>query len=571
MIPSLLNLASKYNPFESAEQRKARLMAPVLELKQHVEQWRGSINDAISKLRWEERRLKQMNRLRERAEVLKQIEAYVLSRDKAERQLARFRMIELKVSHGEMMEKMTLALDSMGKQMQQIVKGIRPERTLQRLETSMDKLDVVEKAFDKVFDVLAERESEALAETHGVESELNLEDFVEESPPGKAEVRDWEEELSLEDTVGRKCNEDSEAFVSVSSPRQASPVQREPVAPPSASHVSGLTQSERLDEMENLLNRLAERSKASAAEGEALTARRTNSAPQRNASREEWGENQMNSGANGQAATEDAFAGIIGMAREKAKIEEALRLYRARDLYPEFDAGLKRADYNLLIGPPGTGKTTLARAAAKRLGVRFFELSMEALLSTNVANTQKAILQAFDELPRGELYVLLVDEIDSIARKGLGGVKAAAAEALRLGMDRLSDSGQAMILFGCTNEERDALLDRITSRFGGSIYVLPPDEASRAAYLGKLFDEIPCSVSEAVDVAELARRYEGRSMRDLTELKRRLYEIGKLKTIDAAGAVALLDPSDIALAESCMAEPLPLAVRRRFEQLAQRM
>ncbi len=172
----------------------------------------------------------------------------------------------------------------------------------------------------------------------------------------------------------------------------------------------------------------------------------------------------------------------------------------------------------LLQGPPGTGKTHLARTFAAASGATFFQLSEADFRSTVIGGASKAVRDRWAQAAAAERAVIFLDECEGVMGRR-GGVESdtGAAEALRTLLplwDGETDNSN-IFLIGATN--RPELIDSaIISRFGASIYLPMPDQATRQAILRRAltsYELLPdlCSAEQA----RLGRETVGLSGRDL--------------------------------------------------------
>jgi SpoVK/Ycf46/Vps4 family AAA+-type ATPase len=182
----------------------------------------------------------------------------------------------------------------------------------------------------------------------------------------------------------------------------------------------------------------------------------------------------------GQIIEPRAWADLAGMEETKALIEQRVVLPLAEpDLAARHGVVPPRAV--VLFGPPGTGKTTFAKAAAGRLGWPFVELFPSRLAAAGPGRAG-ALREFFDQVEDVEHLVLFIDEVDEIAgpratrpdTEGVTNELLKAIPAFRGREDRL--------LVCATNSVRD--LDPALLRPGRFDYVLPigpPDAAARAS------------------------------------------------------------------------------------------
>ena len=141
----------------------------------------------------------------------------------------------------------------------------------------------------------------------------------------------------------------------------------------------------------------------------------------------------------------------------------------------------------LLYGPPGCGKTHLARATAGELGANFFSLALNEILDMYIGNSEKNLAQLFETARAKAPSVLFIDEIDAMGVKR-GSVQSASIRMMvtqfLTEMDGISSNNDKLLILGATNEpwSVDSALRR-PGRFDRIIFVPPPDKEARAEIL----------------------------------------------------------------------------------------
>lgn len=175
----------------------------------------------------------------------------------------------------------------------------------------------------------------------------------------------------------------------------------------------------------------------------------------------------------------------------------------------------------LLHGPPGTGKTRLARAVANESEASFFTINGPEIMGSVYGESERRLREVFEEAAKASPSIIFIDEIDSIApkRTEVAGEaeKRLVAQLLTL-MDGLHASSNIVVI-AATNRP-DALDEalRRPGRFDREIVVGVPDESGRREILGIHTRGMP--LASDVDLDELARTTHGFVGADLAALSR---------------------------------------------------
>ncbi len=191
--------------------------------------------------------------------------------------------------------------------------------------------------------------------------------------------------------------------------------------------------------------------------------------------------------------------------------------------YPELfeRLGVEPPKGVLLHGPPGTGKTRLARAVANESDAQFFLINGPEIMGSAYGESEGRLRQIFEEATKNAPAIIFIDEIDSIAPKR-GQVSGEAEKRLVAQLLTLMDGLEAranLVIIAATNrpEAIDEALRR-PGRFDREIVVGVPDERGRREILGIHTRGMP--LGERVDLDELARTTYGFVGADLAALAR---------------------------------------------------
>jgi transitional endoplasmic reticulum ATPase len=211
---------------------------------------------------------------------------------------------------------------------------------------------------------------------------------------------------------------------------------------------------------------------------------------------------------------------IGGMA---ATIDQLREMVELPLRYPELfqRLGVDPPKGVLLHGPPGTGKTRLARAVANESDAQFFLINGPEIMGSAYGESEKKLREVFEEAAKSAPSIVFIDEIDSIAPKR-GQVSGEAEKRLVAQLLTLMDGLEAranIVVIAATNRP-DAIDEalRRPGRFDREIVVGVPDERGRREILGIHTRGMP--LGDRVDLDELARTTYGFVGADLAALGR---------------------------------------------------
>jgi len=215
-----------------------------------------------------------------------------------------------------------------------------------------------------------------------------------------------------------------------------------------------------------------------------------------------------------------AFKDVAGSDEAKQDLEEVVEFLK----YPKkFEGvGAKIPKGVLLIGPPGTGKTMLARAVAGEANAPFFSISGSEFVEMFVGVGASRVRDLFNKAKKNAPCIIFIDEIDAVGRRrgsGMGGGHDEREQTLNqilVEMDGF-EQGVNVIVLAATN--RADVLDPALlrpGRFDRRVNIDLPDRKDREAILKVHFNEKP--VSKDVDLNSLAAKTAGSSGADLANI-----------------------------------------------------
>jgi SpoVK/Ycf46/Vps4 family AAA+-type ATPase len=173
----------------------------------------------------------------------------------------------------------------------------------------------------------------------------------------------------------------------------------------------------------------------------------------------------------------------------------------------------------LLWGPPGCGKTYLARAIAGELGAKFINVGLEDVLDVFANASERNLHAMFETARRQAPCVLFFDEIDALGHKRTnlrGSGNRNVVVQLLNELDGVASSNEGVFVLGATNHpwDVDTALRR-PGRLGRMLLVLPPDQAAREAILQMNLVGRPVT---GLDLTTIARLTQGFSGADLVQI-----------------------------------------------------
>src|SRR5574337_1898162 len=214
------------------------------------------------------------------------------------------------------------------------------------------------------------------------------------------------------------------------------------------------------------------------------------------------------------------FNDVAGVEEAKDELQEIIAFLKDPKKFTKLGGRIPKGV--LLVGPPGTGQTLLARAIAGDANVPFFSISGSDFVEMFVGVGASRVRDLFEQGKKSAPCIVFIDEIDAVGRHrgaGLGGghdEREQTLNALLVEMDGF-ESNEGVILIAATN--RPDVLDPALlrpGRFDRRVVVPRPDVKGREEILRVHTRKVP--VGEDVDLSVLARGTPGFSGADLANL-----------------------------------------------------
>ena len=225
------------------------------------------------------------------------------------------------------------------------------------------------------------------------------------------------------------------------------------------------------------------------------------------------------------------LADVAGMTDVKQRLEAGflapMRNPELRKLYGKsLRGGL------LMYGPPGCGKTFVARAVAGELGARFLAVSFADIVDSMLGQSERNIHEIFEVARKNAPCVVFLDEVDAIGQKRTHlrhTPMRAVVNQLLLELDDVTGGNEGVFLLAATNHpwDVDSALRR-PGRFDRMLLVLPPDQAARAAIFRYHLRDRPV---ERVDPERLAKLTDGYSGADIAHVCESAAELALLDSV----------------------------------------
>ena len=215
------------------------------------------------------------------------------------------------------------------------------------------------------------------------------------------------------------------------------------------------------------------------------------------------------------------FSHVGGMTRIKDEISmKIIQPLKNPDLYKAF--GKKVGGGILLYGPPGCGKTYIAKATAGEIHARFINIGLHDILDMWIGNSEKNLHGIFELARKNAPCVLFFDEVDAMGASRSDLRQSAMRHVINqflAEMDGVQSDNEGVLILAATNApwSVDAAFRR-PGRFDRVIFVEPPDEAAREEIIQAMLKDKPVKDIDARKIAKETPDYSGADIKAMIDI-----------------------------------------------------
>ncbi len=215
------------------------------------------------------------------------------------------------------------------------------------------------------------------------------------------------------------------------------------------------------------------------------------------------------------------FADVGGMKQLKNEISlKIIQPLKNPAMYKAF--GKKIGGGILMYGPPGCGKTFIAKATAGEIDAKFISLGLHDILDMWVGSSEKNLHEVFQAARKNTPCVLFIDEVDALGASRSDMRQSAMRQIINqflAELDGVKDTNEGVLILAATNApwSVDSAFRR-PGRFDRVIFVAPPDEEGRKDILLSVLKDKPAENIDAGQIAKLTQGYSGADLKAIIDI-----------------------------------------------------
>jgi transitional endoplasmic reticulum ATPase len=238
------------------------------------------------------------------------------------------------------------------------------------------------------------------------------------------------------------------------------------------------------------------------------------------------------------------FSDVGGMEKVKEEISiKIIQPLKNPELYKAF--GKKSGGGILLYGPPGCGKTFIAKATAGEIDAKFINIGLHDILDMWIGNSEKNLHEIFELARRNKPCVLFFDEVDAMGASRSDLKQSAMRHVINqflAELDGVASDNEGVLILAATNApwSVDGAFRR-PGRFDRIIFVAPPDETARVSMIQTLLQTKPAGDIDVKKIAAATADYSGADLNAVVDIA--VEE--KLRESMSKGSIQVLQTKDL--------------------------